>query len=837
MTSDSPSPRATLHWRHFATSIVSPAILTFGLFLGLIFAVVIPTMRESIMERKREMIRELTQAAWSELADLESRERQGTLTREAAQTAAVARVQTLRYGDDGKDYFWISDMHPRMVVHPYRPELNGQDLSSYTDPAGKRLFVESARLVRENGNGYLEYLWQWKDDEQRIVPKLSYVKGFEPWGWVIGTGVYLEDVRAQVSAITRRVIQLAVGFSVLIAGLLFYMAEQSLDLERQRVAAEVALRTSEEKYRALVEGTTEGIVLVVGGRCVYANATLLTMLGYAEAEITGLDWARLFDPVPGQAHPGHLSVHAIRCDGSRVDVMVAVSQVLAGDRAGLVVSVRDITASRTTEETLQRLLSELQTTQLLPTRPVSTSPLSQVACGLDTSVREAAAAMVRAGASAALIRTPAGADLGIVTDEDLRSRVVATGGDLSRPVAEIMTAPLVRVPAEALLFEAARLMREHGVGHLVVTAPGGETLGVLTGRELLRAQQHSVSMLQAEIGSAAGVDDLRHSMATLPFLVKSLLDSGTRVEHVTRVMTTVSDAVLARLIDLALARVGPAPRPFAFVVLGSEARGEQTLKTDQDNAIIYGDGAPDEDDAAQQWFMEMGRLVSDGLDRAGYAYCKGGVMASSAKWCKPLSAWLHHLERCVMAADDQALTDMNVLFDFRCARGEMSYTRALRDHLHALVGGGRHAFFFHLAQTTLQFKPPLGFFGNIQLDAGGDHPAAFNIKNAIIPVVNFARIYAISHHLDETNTLDRLRRLLDLGVLLRSSHDELVQAFTLLMELRLTHQAARASAGAAPDNFIELAGLTQLQRSLLKRVFSDIGVFQSRLRTDFARTA
>ena len=153
-------------------------------------------------------------------------------------------------------------------------------------------------------------------------------------------------------------------------------------------------------------------------------------------------------------------------------------------------------------------------------------------------------------------------------------------------------------------------------------------------------------------------------------------------------------------------------------------------------------------------------------------------MASNAKWCKPLSAWRAHFTQCVLADDPQALNDMNVLFDFRCAYGEASFAAALREHLRNLVSAGQHAFFFHLAQTTLQFKPPLGFFGNIQLESGGEHPSAFNIKNAIIPVVNFARIYALSHHLEETNTYDRLRRLLERGVLLPSSHDELAQAFT-----------------------------------------------------------
>ncbi|MCU0252372.1 MAG: DUF294 nucleotidyltransferase-like domain-containing protein [Vicinamibacterales bacterium] len=839
MTPSPASPRPTPHWRHFATRTVPPAILTFALFLGLIFAVVIPTMRENIMERKREMIRELTQAAWSELADLAAREREGSMTREQAQAAAVARVQNLRYGDDGKDYFWITDMHPRMVVHPYRPELNGQDLAGYADPAGTRLFAEHARLVRAEGAGYTEYLWQWKDDERRIVPKLSYVKGFEPWGWIIGTGIYLEDVRAQVSAITRRVVTVSLAFSVLIAGLLVYMTKQSLDVDRKRWEAESALRGSEEKYRTLVEGTTEGVVLVVSGRCAYSNAPLRTLLGYDEGGLEGLGWEQILDPVPaaGEAPPEGRPARAIRRDGTRIDVMVRTAPVSVGDRTGLTVSIRDMTAHRSTEERLSALLAEMQTTQLLPTRPVAASRLSTVVCGLEAPVREAAAAMTRAGASAALVRAPSGDDIGIVTDEDLRARVVAARSDPAGPVSAIMSAPLVRIPADALLFEAARLMRERSVGHLVVTGPTGAALGILSGKEVLHAQQHSVSVLQAEIQAAAGIDDLRESRARLPILVKSLMDGGTRVEHVTRVMTMVSDAVLTRLVDLTLPQLGPPPVRFAFVVLGSEARGEQTLKTDQDNAIVYADTEPADASAVQAYFLELGRRVCDGLDAVGYARCKGEVMASNPKWCKPVSAWLAHLERCVRAVDEQALTDMNVLFDFRCVYGETAFAAALRDHLRALVAGGQHGFFFHLAQTTLQFKPPLGFFGNIQLDGGGEHPSAFNIKNAIIPVVNFARIYALSHHVEETGTLDRLGRLLHLGVLLRSSHDELVQAYSLLMEIRLAHQAAQACAGAAADNFIDVGQLTQLQRSLLKKVFSDIGVFQSRLRTDFARTA
>jgi len=150
---------------------------------------------------------------------------------------------------------------------------------------------------------------------------------------------------------------------------------------------------------------------------------------------------------------------------------------------------------------------------------------------------------------------------------------------------------------------------------------------------------------------------------------------------------------------------------------------------------------------------------------------------------------------------------------------------------------GQPSFFFHLAQSTLQFKPPIWFFGNIHVESSGNHPSAFNIKSAIIPLVNFARMYALRDHLAETSTLERLCRLRDAGVLMPTSHDELAQAYTALMQMRLTHQAAQWSRGAEPDNYIDLRELTQLERSVLKKVFADITVFQARLQTDFARTA
>ena len=179
-----------------------PVTLTLILFGMTIFLLLIPLIEEKLMDGKREMIRELTESSWSILASHAQREKDGLLTRAQAQSSAIENLRRLRYGPELKDYFWINDMQPRIIMHPYRPDLEGQDISAYADPNGKRLFVEFVKIVRADGAGFVDYEWQWKDDPGRIVPKISFVKGFEPWNWIVGTGIYVEDVRAEIASIT-----------------------------------------------------------------------------------------------------------------------------------------------------------------------------------------------------------------------------------------------------------------------------------------------------------------------------------------------------------------------------------------------------------------------------------------------------------------------------------------------------------------------------------------------------------------------------------------------------------------------------------------------------------
>ncbi|WP_373498356.1 response regulator [Desulfococcus sp.] len=269
-----------------------PALLTLVLFMTAIFFIILPAMEESFMARKREMIRELTESAWSILATFESRERDGTLTRKNAQAQAIVQIRNLRYGPEKKDYFWINDMSPRMVMHPYRSDLDGQDVSGFQDPHGKRLFVAFVEEVRKQGAGYVDYMWQWKDDPSKIVPKLSYVKEFEPWQWIIGTGIYIDDVHAEIARIGKKLSTISAGILFVVSLLAFYIIRQTMLAEGMRIRS--------RDFAALLDHTPDFIyVKDTSYRYTAASRAYAHMTGHARRE--DLDGKTDFDIFPLEA--------------------------------------------------------------------------------------------------------------------------------------------------------------------------------------------------------------------------------------------------------------------------------------------------------------------------------------------------------------------------------------------------------------------------------------------------------------------------------------------------------------------------------------------------------
>ena len=843
--------------RDFLIRIVLPTILAIGLFIVFLFFILIPSFEGRLLERKRDMIRELTNVAFSVLAEYDGDVREGRLSREQAQRAAAERIRDLRYGNEGKDYFWIQDTQPRMIMHPYRTDLDGQKLTDFKDPRGVRIFVEFVNTLKAKEDAYVEYVWQWKDDPERLVPKQSYIKKFEPWGWIVGTGLYVEDVRREIAALTAHLVTVSVIITVICALLLGFVAIQSMRIELKRRKAEDELHESHEKYRTLVESATEGTLMILDGRPSFANPTMLDMLEYSEAELPLLDLSDLFpedvalgeDGLPavfarsgGNRPPVPAETGLRTRGGTRLDVALTVTRISFAGREGFVLSARDISGSRARGEAPGRrdierenLIGELQASLMFLHEPIARSAGTPVFCDIKETVSRAASLMTERNANAVIV-TAEGKPVGILTDHDIRARVVTRNLPYSLPVFEFMSSPLVTIGERALVYEAILMMRENKVDHLPVRDDGNRIVGILRNRELMLFHRYSLAVLTQEIRNARSIEDIAGARGRLPQLVQALVKGGAKARNITRAVTAVSDSVAEKLIELAIREFGPPPARFAFLALGSQGREEQTLVTDQDHAVIFEDVAEAGFQTIQEYFLKMGGFVSAGMEKAGLPLCRGKIMADNPQWCQPISVWKGYFSEWLRTAEPQDILDLNIFFDFRTIVGDSEFALGLRRHIDGVLEQ-EPPFLLHYAQHTLQYKTPVTLFGNIQLESTREGSRTLNLKDAVMPVVNFARLYAFRHGVQETNTLDRLHALRDIGVLKGGLHDEAVQVYDYLTQLRLAHQVRISDQGAAPDNDIESAELTHLEETLLKQAFSQISNIQKKVSFDFLGSA
>jgi CBS domain-containing protein len=341
-------------------------------------------------------------------------------------------------------------------------------------------------------------------------------------------------------------------------------------------------------------------------------------------------------------------------------------------------------------------------------------------------------------------------------------------------------------------------------------------------------------VLAREIARAGTADEVAQQCARISPLAKALLDSSARPRHVTHMLTSICDAATERLIQLAVAELGPPPVPFAFIAMGSQGRQEQTLLTDQDNGIIYAAKPPPAVDATTaEYFLRLGAWVCAGLQRAGYTLCRGKVMASNPRWCRSLPDWIAGFNEWRGKSEPQEITDFSIFFDFRTVYGDTELTHALRSAIHASLRD-QSAFFHLFAQNALLFKPPFRLLGNIYLSGGAtEHAGEINLKDAMMPVVSFARLYALRHQINQTHTMERIEALTERGILLPASRDEIAAAYDFLMELRLGAQLAALQAGRPAQNVIHPGKLGHIQRELLKQAFAQIAAVQKKVSYDF----
>jgi CBS domain-containing protein len=429
----------------------------------------------------------------------------------------------------------------------------------------------------------------------------------------------------------------------------------------------------------------------------------------------------------------------------------------------------------------------------------------------ETTVAEAARAMREAGTSSALVTAE---QPGILTDRDLRSRVLAERLSPDTPVRAVMSSPLETFPAETPIFDALRRILELGLHHLPVTRRG-QVVGIVGDTELMRHQAGSPLPLLDEIERLERAGDAPADYSReVAGIAEALFEGGLGVAQIARVLATLGDALTRRLLTLAERDLGPAPCPYAWIVLGSEGRMEQVLISDQDNALVYLEDGGD----VRDYFNSLAGQVVDGLIRAGFPPCPGGYMATN--WCRPLAEWEALFRQWVEVPEPQALLEAQVFLDFRAVHGGLSLEPLDRI---LLSGGRRGLFLHHLGRAALSFRPPLGPFGRIRTTDG-----TVDLKaGGIAATVMLARVYALAAGAGPRPTLERLGAAAEAGKLSRSGAEILAETFRFLTRLRLQEQLRALRAGEPLSNRVLLEALSPLERRRLKEALHAVRKLQS----------
>lgn len=438
------------------------------------------------------------------------------------------------------------------------------------------------------------------------------------------------------------------------------------------------------------------------------------------------------------------------------------------------------------------------------------------------TIGEVAETMARENISSVLLAED-GRLAGIITDRDLRNRVLAPGLARERPAADVATAAPVTIAFDRPAFEAQLLMARHQVHHLPVLQ-GGRIAGVLSSTDLLGHGTSAVS-LAGEIHRAADVAALVRCTERVKQLQRLLAAAGIGAQNTGRMVTAITDAVTRRLLQLAHQELGPAPVDYAWVAAGSQARSEQTARTDQDNCLVLDDGY---DEAAHgEWFARFARFVCDGLHACGYVYCPGEMMAMTPRWRQPRQRWIEYFRQWIDQPEPMALMLTSVFFDLRAIDGCEDLLASLRAEVLQRTRGNS-LFLAHMAGNALKHRPPLGVFGNITATRGGEHAGTVDLKHAgIVPIVDLARVYALAAGLPPVNTYERLAAAPAGGEVSAAGARDLHDALEFISQLRITHQTRQVEAGEAPDNHLPLERISGFERSQLKDAFGVVRTMQS----------
>ncbi len=450
-----------------------------------------------------------------------------------------------------------------------------------------------------------------------------------------------------------------------------------------------------------------------------------------------------------------------------------------------------------------------------------------------TTVRAAAHRMSLRQVSSIVVTEESGHPIGVLTDQDLRGRVLALGRSADRPVAEFMSTPVHEISPDAYAFEALLAMSRHGIHHLVVS-DHDRVVGVISDHDLQGLTGSSPVGVVRDIEKVTSVAELVAVHRKIDRVLELLLRLGGSAATMLALVSEFNDRLTLKLLELITEQIenqggGRPPVPYVWMALGSEGRREQTLRTDQDNALILANVPPEREADIKSWFLGFADQVVAGLEACGFPRCPGEIMANNPRWCQTEAQWQKTFARWLAEPKPLTLRLASIFFDLRALYAEADYLETLVEKVHQGLEDNR-LFLRAMAKNALANRPPLGFLRQFVVEKSGEHKNKLNLKlSGLTPIVDGARVMALERGVAETNTLARLAAAERAGILSPTLGADLREAFGFITLLRITQHLEARARGDAPDNFVDPAGLNNLQRKMLKESFAVISQLQDLL--------
>ena len=445
-------------------------------------------------------------------------------------------------------------------------------------------------------------------------------------------------------------------------------------------------------------------------------------------------------------------------------------------------------------------------------------------CVPDVSVQTAAKLMAQRGVSSIVVSGNRLHPLGVVTDNDLRTKVLAAGLSPEVSVTAIMSRPVQTIASDAYSFDALLAMSRHGV-RLLVVMEADRMVGIISEHDLQMETGSSPVQVIGEIERAVSLKTILGLRPKIDSVLVLLLRQGGPVKQLVSLVTELNDRLSLRILRLVEHEMknegyGVPPGPYGWLAFGSEGRKEQTLHTDQDNALFYSTASDRNEAECKTWFLKFSERVVDSLDRSGIPRCPGGVMASNPQWCQPEERWQAMFMEWITEPDPHTLLMASIFFDFRPIYAGTEFPYILQDQLLKSIRKNR-LFIRFMAKIALTNRPPLSLLKRFIVEKSGEHKNKIDLKmRGLTPVVDAARVLSLDLGIKAQNTLDRLSDINRKGVIDDTFHADLREAYEFIVYLQISRHLDTLAKGEEPDNFLDPASLNSLQRKMLKESFA-----------------